>query len=153
MCLLTGTAFRFVFYRRLKRRGVFIESEIEYRDGPYFVLAVNVLSVNWRRLVKMTYRDAVDRRAKWIKTTESDDVQEGVGKRFGPFASLMRLLKMTRMEVLAAFLAALYHTHWVVYTPICWFFYQFWIGEIFRKYFLSSVTDGKIDGTWKQAEI
>lgn len=33
----------FSYYRRLKRRGVFIESEIEYRVGPYFVLAMNVV--------------------------------------------------------------------------------------------------------------
>ena len=137
----------FAPFRRLKRRGVFIESEIEYRVGPYFVLAVNVLSVDWHRLVKMTYKDAVDRRAKWMKTTESDDAKEGVTRRYGPFASLIRLFKMTSIEVLAGVLAALYHTHWIIYTPICWFLYRFLIGEIFRKYFLSSVTDGKCDRT------
>ena len=129
----------------MKRRGVFIESEIEYRVGPYFVLAVNVLGVDWKRVVKMTYRDVAERRAKWIKIAESGDAKEGVTRRYygGPVASLMRLSKMTSMEVLAGILAAFYHTHWVIYTPICWFLYRFLIGETFRKYFLSSVTDGK----------
>ena len=131
------------FFRRLKRRGVLIESEIEYRVGPYFVLAVNVLSVDWTRLVKMSYRDAVERRAKWIKAAESDESKDGVTRRHGPLASLMRLFRMTSIEVLAGILAALYHTHWIVYTPLCWFLYRFLIGELFRKYFLSSVTDGK----------
>lgn len=137
----------------MKRRGVFIESEIEYRVGPYFVLAVNVLSVDWTRLLKMTYKDVVDRRAKWIKIAESDHAKEGVARSYGPLASLMRLSKMTSMEVLAGILAALYHTHWVIYTPICWFLYRFLIGEIFRKYFLSSVTDGKYDITRNVATL
>ena len=123
----------------MKRRGVFIESEIEYRVGPYFVLAVNVLSVDWTRLLKITYRDVLDRRLKWIKTAESDDAK-GVTRRYGPLASIMRLSKMTRMDVLANILAVLYHTNWVVYTPICWFLYRFLIGEIFRKYFLFLVS-------------
>eukprot|EP00536_Pseudo-nitzschia_multiseries_P009157 jgi/Psemu1/325521/estExt_fgenesh1_pg.C_2500014 len=126
---------------RLKRRGVFIESEIEYRVGPYFVLAVNVLAVDWRRLVKRTYEDVTERRAKWMKSVESDDAKEGVTRRYGPLASLIRLSKMTSMEILAGFLATLYYTPWVIYTPICWFLYRFMIGETFRKYFLSSVTD------------
>ena len=142
--LLTGNFSHCFCYRRLKRRGVFIESEIEYRVGPYFVLAVNILSVDWTRLLKITYRDVLDRRLKWIKTAESDDTK-GVTRRYGPLASIMRLSKMTSMEVLANFLAVLYHTNWVIYTPICWFLYRFLIGEIFRKYFLSSVTDGKFD--------
>ena len=127
----------------MKRRGVFIESEIEYRVGPYFVLAVNVLRIDWERLVKMTNRDVAERRAKWLKIAESDDAKEGIIRSYGPLRNLMRLSRMTSMEVLAGFLALLHHTHWVVYTPICWFLYTFLIGEMFRKYFLSSVTDGK----------
>lgn len=126
---------------RLKRRGVFIESEIEYRVGPYFVLAVNIVRVDWKRLVKMTNRDVAERTAKWLKIAESDDAKEGVVRRHGPIKNLMRLSRMTSMEVLAGVLAFLYYTHWVIYTPICWFLYTFLIGETFRKYFLSSVTD------------
>ena len=111
--------------------------------GPYFVLAVNVLRVDWRRLVKMAYKDVAERRAKWIKITESDDAKEGVTRRYGPITSLIRLSKMTSLEVLAGFLALLYYTHWFIYTPVCWFLYRYLIGETFRKYFLSSVTDGK----------
>ena len=107
------------------------------------MLAVNVLRVDWRRLVKMTNRDVTERRDKWLKIAESDDAKEGVVRRHGPLENLIRLSRMTSMEVLAGFLAGLYYTHWSVYTPICWFLYTFLIGETFRKYFLSSVTDGK----------
>jgi len=89
----------------------------------------------------MTNRDVADRRDKWVKIAESDDAKEGVVRRHGPLENLIRLFRMTSIEVLAGFLALLYYTHWSVYTPICWFLYTFLIGETFRKYFLSSVTD------------
>jgi hypothetical protein len=128
---------------RLKRRGVFIETEIEYRVGPYFVLAVNVLRVDWGRLVRMTNRDVSERRAKWRKEIENEETNLGFSRYFGPFASVVRLSRMTSMEILANFLAVLYYTHWVIYTPICFLLYTFVMGETFRKYFLSSVTDGE----------
>ncbi|KAL3906036.1 MAG: hypothetical protein SGARI_004182, partial [Bacillariaceae sp.] len=126
---------------RLKRRGIFIETEIEYRVGAYFVLAVNVLRVDWRRLVKMTNRDVRERRAKWIKEAEADDAKEGVKRFYGPLSSLIRLSRMTSIEILGQFIAVLYYFHWSIYTPICLFLYHFGLGEMFRKYFLSSVTD------------
>jgi Tfp pilus assembly protein PilZ len=131
---------------RLKRRGVFIETEIEYRLGAYFVLAVNVLRVDWRRLVKMTHRDVTERRVKWIKDSESEDAKEGVTRYYGSIASLIRLSRMTSVEMLAQFISILFHTHWAIFTPICMFLYHFGLGEMFRRYFLSSVTDGKYFG-------
>lgn len=128
---------------RLKRRGVFIETEIEYRVGAYFVLAVNILRVDWRRLVRMAHKDVVERRAKWIKEAASEDAKEGVTRLYGPIASLIRLSRMTKMEVLAQFISLLFYTHWSIFTPICMFLYHFVMGETFRMYFLSSVTDGK----------
>lgn len=89
----------------------------------------------------MTNRDVSERTAKWVKSVESDDAKEGVVRRHGPVENLLRLFKMAQLEVLAGFLALLYYTHWMIYTPICWLLYTFLIGETFRKYFLSSVTD------------
>lgn len=133
---------------RLKRRGVFIETEIEYRVGAYFVLACNVLRVDWRRLVKMTNRDVAERRARWQKESMAEDEKEGHKRRYGPFVSFLRLLRMTRIELLAQFLALLYHTHWIIYTPICFVLYNVFIGDLFRTYFLTSVTDGTYE-FWK----
>lgn len=128
---------------RLKRRGVFIETEIEYRVGAYFVLACNVLRVDWRRLVKMTNRDVSERRAKWQKESMAEDEKEGHKRAYGPLMSFLRLLRMTKVELLAQFLALLYqYTHWIIYTPICSCLYHLFIGDLFRTYFLTSVTDG-----------
>jgi hypothetical protein len=133
---------------RLKRRGIFIETEIEYRVGAYFVLAVNVLRVDWRRLVKMTHGDVTERRAKWIKESEAEDAKEGVKRFYGPLSSLIRLSRMTNIEILGQFISTLYYFHWTIYTPICLFLYHFVMGEMFRKYFLSSVTDGELCCAW-----
>jgi len=46
------------------------------------------------------------------------------------------------MEMLAQFISLLYYTHWSIFTPICMLLFHFVMGETFRKYFLSSVTDG-----------
>jgi hypothetical protein len=122
---------------------VFIETEIEYRVGAYFVLAVNVLRVDWKRMLRMTNRDVLERKAKWRKEVEAEDAKEGHTSNFGPLANLVRLSRMTSMEMLGQFLALLYYTHWVIYTPVCFIMYNFLMGETFRRYFLSSVTDGK----------
>ena len=37
---------------QLKPRGVTIQTIIEYREGQYFVLAVNILKIDWILLMK-----------------------------------------------------------------------------------------------------
>jgi hypothetical protein len=141
----------FLFIRlltpRLKRRGVTIETEIEYRVGPYFVLAVNIETIDWGRLVKMTCRDVADRKSKWTDKQISDDSQEPMG-RTGVLVSFVTLCyhlsRLTKYEVLAQVLAWLYYFHWVISTPICFVLYHCFLGSTFRTYFLSSVADGKI---------
>jgi hypothetical protein len=128
---------------RLKKRGVVIETEIEYRVGPYFVLAVNIISVDWRRLVKMTHRDVEIRNKKW--QDENDEEAEGESRSSGVIVNFVRFAlrttKLTKFDVLAQTLAWFYYLHWVIYTPICWILYHFLIAKTFREYFLSSVAD------------
>ena len=131
---------------RLKKRGVFIETEIEYRVGPYFVLAVNIKSIDWTKLVKMTHRDVAERKSRWVDKNNSDDVKQPSGQAgvIVSFATLCyHLSRMTKYEVLAQFLAWLHYCHWIISTPICFLLYHLAIGSTFRTYFLSSVADGK----------
>ena len=94
--------------------------------------------------MKMTNRDVSERRSRWKKESIAEDMREGHKRRYGPFMSFLRLLRMTKIEFLAEFLALLYHTHWIIYTPICSVLYHnLFLGDLFRTYFLSSVTDGK----------
>lgn len=130
---------------RLKKRGVVIETEIEYRVGPYFVLAVNISGVDWRRLVKTTNRDVAMRNKKWHEENNKDEESESDSKSSGVIVSFIKfgiqLSKMTKYECLAQTLAWFYYLHWIIYTPICWALYSFIMPTTFREYFLSSVTD------------
>jgi hypothetical protein len=130
---------------RLKRRGVIIETEIEYRVGPYFVLAVNIQNVHWRRLVKTANRDVAERRLRWKQETETDE-KENDPSRASVACDLMptcfRLVRLTRIDILAQLLAWMYNLHWVLYTPVCVMLYHLF-PKTFRTYFLSSVADGK----------
>jgi hypothetical protein len=96
--------------------------------------------------VKMTHKDVAERKARWTKhkheSGEEEDLKEA-GVVISFVQALYRLSRLTRNEVLAQFLAWLYYTHFIIYTPICWFLYHFVIGTCFRSYFLSSVADGK----------
>lgn len=130
---------------RLKRRGVIIETEIEYRVGPYFVLAVNIQNVHWRRLVKTANRDVAERRSRWQQEIEADE-KENKNNSSRTVCDLLpkcfRLVRLTRIEVLAELLAWMYNLHWVLYTPVCFMLYHLF-PKTFRTYFLSSVADGK----------
>jgi hypothetical protein len=131
---------------RLKRRGVIIETEIEYRVGPYFVLAVNIQNVHWRRLIKTANRDVHERRSRWKQEIEADEKENNSTRASSKVCDLMptcfRLVRLTRIEVLAELLAWMYNLHWVLYTPVCFMLYHLF-PKTFRTYFLSSVADGK----------
>jgi hypothetical protein len=129
---------------RLKRRGVAIETEIEYRVGPYFVLAINIRSIDWTRLIKATYREVTIRNAKWAKA-EADN-QDGKPEQTNSIlvktkAKFDSLLAMTTFEFLTKMFTFLFHTHWAIYLPVCWFFYYSGWGTSIRQFIISSVTD------------
>lgn len=148
---------------KLKKRGVTIETEIEYRVGPYFVLAVNVINVDWKRLVKTAHRDVATAKLKWKRAQEERDDDKldatsekdkntvmpflalcfTLAKRM-PFISLCyTLTKLTKFEVVAQFLAWCYLLPWFIYTPLCMVLYHSVLGSLFRRYFLATVSDGK----------
>lgn len=130
---------------RLKRRGVTIETEIEYRVGGYFVLAVNISSVDWTRLIKANRKDVLIRRAKWKKRESKNEAgQEKVGKvqvflRW--VQSFGRILSLTRSDVVAQVFLWLYHFHWVIQLAVCYLAYYSVLGGVIRRYILQSVTD------------
>jgi hypothetical protein len=131
---------------RLKRRGVSIETEIEYRVGPYFVLAVNVKKVDWKRLVKGAHKDVSETKSRWQGERKEDEGRwerpRGVVLSF--FQLCYDLSKLTKFEVMAQVLAWCYYLHWSLYTPVCFLLYHTILGELFRNYFLATVSDGKV---------
>jgi hypothetical protein len=125
---------------RLKRRGVTIETEIEYRVGPYFVLAVNIKTIDWWKLIKATYRDVEQRKARWAKDDEDHEVaKKSLLRRKLDY--LKGLLDMSVFDVIERCMAFLYNFHWTVYLPICWVAYYTVLGSAMRQFILASVAD------------
>lgn len=119
---------------RLKRRGVEIETEIEYRVGPYFVLAVNIKHIDWWKLIRATRRD-VERRERVSVPIEGG----GFYKR--QLSHLAGLFSLSLFDTIASALSILYHFHWTVYLPICYIAYRTMLGIPIRQFILASVTD------------
>ena len=128
---------------RLKRRGVSIATEIEYRVGPYFVLAVNINAIDWRKLIRATHRDVVLRKARWEKERQQQqqkdrDCRSYWRRRLDYCRSLYEL---TTFDAITQGFAFMYHFHWIVYLPVCWVAYNTFLGTKIRHFILSSVTD------------
>jgi len=146
---------------QLKRRGVMIETEIEYRVGPYFILAVNVKKINWQKLIKFTHRDVLRRRQDWKQdqarrlelraehsaATGSDDEKtepgtiEATNVFLQFFDIFLMMWKFTATEMVALFLSSMYYVHWTISLPLCEIFYNFLLRTEMRRYVLSTVTD------------
>ena len=142
-------------YRLLKpkmnRRGITIETEIEYRVGPYFVLAVNIRSIDWGKFIKANQKDVAFRESRWAQQKLQKALEEGSQgdeetkpSRFHKGCEVLNhFRRMTKFDLIAQVLAWLYYCHWIVYWPICNFYYYTFMGSTIRSFIISSVTDGK----------
>jgi hypothetical protein len=143
---------------QLKRRGVAIDTEIEYRVGPYFVLAVNVISIDWTKLIKYSHRLVSKQKKQWIADQgRREELREELlteerkhktpTQHPGAFMSVLnvpfRLYQLTKFDVLAQFLSCMYYVHWTIAIPVCWILFRFFIQSTMHKYILATVADGK----------
>jgi hypothetical protein len=132
---------------RLKRRGVTIETEIEYRVGPYFVLAVNIKSIDWRKLIKTTYRDVLKRQARWQDELDTKVQDNGMVPKATLQQKLLafpvRLYNISIFDAIAYTMAFLYrYMPWVISLPVCWVAYSvLGLGSEIRQFILVSVAD------------
>jgi hypothetical protein len=133
---------------KLKRRGVTIETEIEYRVGPYFVLAVNIKTIDWWKLIKATHKDSVQRQVRWEKERRKDTrniASTDVAKKVSLFRSNLNYLQgsfnLSVFDVIERVIALLYYVHWSIYLPSCWLAYYIILGPSLRHFLLATVTD------------
>jgi hypothetical protein len=145
---------------QLKSRGVQVETEIEYRVGPYFIIAVNVLSVSWVMFMNFSYKDNRVRRQKWAQeesrrqklregTAEegkATDAEEEPSKLKRALHFIQMLRNKTLFDIITKSLSLLYHLPWIVSVPICWSMYHVFLRKTMRRYILNTVTDGKFYG-------
>lgn len=129
---------------RLKRRGVTIDTEIEYRVGGYFVLAVNIKTIDWTRLLKASRRDLISRQDKWEKENRDDnDDSEAEKLHFLKewLEYVKRTFSLTQYDILAQLFSFLYYFHWIIYVPICALAYRSPIGQVIRSFIVASAVD------------
>jgi hypothetical protein len=128
------------------RRGVTIETEIEYRVGPYFVLAVNIKTIDWWKLIKSTHKDTLQRQARWEKERRNNATNESDNKKTisffrSKFDFLQDSFNLSVFDVIERTIALLYYFHWTIYLPICWIAYYILLGPTFRHFILATVAD------------
>jgi hypothetical protein len=95
-------------------------------------------------LIKATYREVTIRNAKWEKSEAEN--QDGKPEQTNNIivrikAKVEVLQALTTFEFLTKLFTYLYHTHWIIYLPVCWFFYYSGWGSSIRQFIISSVTD------------
>lgn len=108
------------------------------------MIATNVESIHWAKLIRATYRDVAVRRAKWQKRRKRHELSEQ-NNDIGPMRrwrdKAFGLFGMSKFDVLAQLVAFMYHIHWIIYLPICHLAYSTFLGGTLRHFILSSVTD------------
>ena len=92
-----------------------INTEIEYRKGAFFILSVNVLSIDWIILMKYFHKLAKKRKEAWAKSGSPDDSAEGKEHSITNITSIFS--KYTLFEVIERCLCGLYYVHWVISVP------------------------------------
>jgi len=143
---------------RLKRRGVTIETEIEYRVGAYFVLAANVKTIDWVKLMKYSKRDKEARQKKWkeeqvrrdklregtAEEGKADDIDDsGASKVSRIVLFFQRMRAITMFEVIANCLAWLDCLPLIISVPFCWIMYHCFMKATVKIFILSTAADRK----------
>ena len=141
---------------QLQLRGVTIQTEIEYRSGQYFVLAVNVLHIDWIQLFDHTAKQLARGRRKWLKEKKlreqhrpsvvaaSVKARETPKKRRRTLKEVLIAARMrfpSRNEFVAQFLALMNKLHFMISLPLINILYFFFCKYMVDKYILTVVTD------------
>eukprot|EP00804_Cyclotella_cryptica_P021637 CCRYP_020652-RB/>CCRYP_020652-RB protein AED:0.16 eAED:0.16 QI:30/1/1/1/1/0.66/3/1861/1013 len=141
---------------QLQQRGVTIQTDIEYRSGQYFVLAVNVLHIDWILLMDYTAKQLTRRRRRWIKeqgmkehkslslVATSAPIKGASKKKRRTVRELLLAARMrfpSRNEVVAQFLAFMNRFHFVVSLPLLNILYYLFFKYAVDKFILANVTD------------
>ena len=141
---------------QLELRGVTIHTEIEYRAGPYFVLAVNVLEIDWILLMDHTRKMLVRQRRKWTrdqrirKERSSTHVRSGADgskkkkkKKLEHYLVSIRYHFPSRNEIVGQILAFMNRLHFIFAIPLLHIFYSIpFVSYAVNKFILTVVTDG-----------
>lgn len=127
-----------LFPAQLRRFGAEINTEIEYRKGAFFILSVNVLSIDWIILMKYFHKLAKKRKEAWAKSGSPDDSAEGKEHSITNITSIFS--KYTLFEVIERCLCGLYYVHWVISVPF-FFLVERLCSRTIKRFIITAVTD------------
>lgn len=155
-CCCSSVSYR-LMVPRLKKRGVAIETEIEYRVGAYFVLAANIKSIDWVKMMQYSKKDKDIRRRNWeAQQSRRNKLREGTGDEADStddepsrmsrvVQSYHRVRSITAFEVIATCLAWLDYLPRIVSVPFCWITYHFFLKSTMKIFILSTAADRKCE--------
>ena len=119
----------------MKKFGTEVQTDIEYRNNAFFVLSVNVLSIDPILLMKHFHGSAKKRRDAWLKRECPAD--ESSFKR-----CLQRVFyKYTIFEFIEQVLSVFYHLHWAISVPLCTLLYKSFLRTSINLFIVTAVTD------------
>ena len=118
---------------------------------PALLVQVNIRTIDWGRLIKATQKDVEVRETRWkaikrqkaLEGGTSEDSEEEKSRWQKSVEYFKHFFQMTRFDMIARVLAWLYYCHWIIYYPICSFYYYTFLGNTIRSFIISSVTDGE----------
>lgn len=140
---------------RLKRRGIVVETEIEYRVGAYFVLAANVKRIDWVKFLTFSGKELELRQQKWQdEQVRRDKLREGTtgegdkeDEKLSTFTrikhAIQRVRQITTFEVIALCLALSSHLPYIISVPFWWLMYHLFIKATMNIFILSTAADSK----------
>lgn len=131
----------------LSKRGVLVDSEIEYRVGAFFVLGVNITSIDWTKLIAHTHQAEVSRQERLVshvqKMSQLSDRQSTTPISSSSHRLYRARIFPTKSEAISKTLSTLHHLHWIISVPLCYICY-FFLYSTTNIFIITSVTDGEL---------
>ena len=135
----------------LQPRGVTIQTVIEYREGQYFVLAVNVTEIDWARLMKWVAMQQSNsslslgqhRPSIIINPNQGKKKKNSLQKRVKAILAEFRQRFPSRNEVIAYVIVSMYSLHELLAIPLLRVLYLLFFRYHVDKFILNAVTDGE----------
>ena len=127
---------------QLRRYGAEVSTEIEYRKDAFFILSVDVLSVDWIILMKHFHDLAQKRKDSVTKANEDTGVASGATEEFS-FKSYFEAMfyKHTCFEAIEKSLVFMYHVHWLISVPLLSILFNRLLRTTIKRFIITAVTD------------
>jgi len=146
ICIQMSNDFYRLLPMELAKRGVMVDTEIEYRVGAFFVLGVNIKSIDWTKLIAHTHQAEVSRQERLIlhlpkMSHQQSDRHSDTSISSSSSHGLYRAhIFPTKSEAISKSLSALYYLNWIISVPLCYICYFFLYSNT-NIFIITSVTD------------